>query len=48
MTQKEFKKRSDEMRSAAAKAAESKESARKFLIKAGLFTKSGQLAKPYR
>ena len=48
MTEKELKQRLAEMRRVGKEACKSKESARAFLYKAGIITKSGKLAKPYR
>ncbi|MBW7866371.1 MAG: hypothetical protein H3C30_18375 [Candidatus Hydrogenedentes bacterium] len=48
MTKKELKKNSEEMKRLRLKVCASKESARDFLVKAGICTKSGRLAKAYR
>jgi hypothetical protein len=48
MTQKEIKAQLRSLKSYAKKATKTKESSRKALQKAGILTKSGRLAKPYR
>lgn len=48
MTDKELKKLLADMRITANEACASRESARDFLVKIGIMTKSGKLAKPYR
>ena len=48
MTKKELEQRLAEMDAVAKEACKSKESARAFLLKVGIITKSGRLAKPYR
>jgi hypothetical protein len=48
MTEKELKRELEEMRKTARTACASKEAARAFLVKVGIITKSGKLAKPYR
>jgi len=48
MSEKELKERAEAIRRAAKKACISKDSARAFLIRAGIATKNGKLTKVYR
>lgn len=48
MTEKELKKQSEAMRRVAKAACASQESARAFLVRAGIITKTGKLTKAYR
>lgn len=48
MSEKELRERADAIRRAAKKACVSKDAARAFLVRAGIATKSGKLAKVYR
>ena len=48
LTRKEYKRILREMKQTAKEACKSQESARAFLRKVGIITKSGKLAKPYR
>ncbi len=48
MSDKEFKEKAKGLQRAAKKACVSQEAARAFLVRAGIATKSGKLAKAYR
>lgn len=48
MSNKEYKEQAEALRRAAEKACASEEAARKFLVRAGIATKNGKLAKAYR
>jgi hypothetical protein len=48
VTVKEIKKSVEKMRKLSKEIASSKKKSREFLIEAGIYTPTGQLAKPYR